>query len=712
MLQTDTQQHIRSEIEAAATELDRVREEVAKGRWRTADPSVDRRTRFFARRTLKTTARGAEAVQGPSVDFQECAFLPEGAEIRRAVGFVEVNDSRYSTQGSGFLISPRLFITNQHVIQDATAAQATSVTFEREFDRNRRPLATTNFVLAPDVFAEFSPQEELDFAVVAVGSRVNGPATLAELGFCPISDRGDKHVIGMSVNIIQHPNGWPKMITIRNNILLYRTDDALLYDTDTEVGSSGSPVFNDEWDVVALHHYGEPFRALRAPPPPEIPKEVNEGIRISAIYRELQRRLPALTGARRDFLREALALADQTETALGVGGRVLSPPRPAVRSAESNTRYPNGDTAMSVNTADEVRVIVPIEVTVRIGAPCTAAGARVLAAAPVGALPSLTLRSAAEAKKLDRDYTNRNGFDATFIPGLRIPLPELSAALRSDLAPLRATEEHADEGLLKYQNFSVKLSRSKRLAFFTVTNIQGDAYLAVDRDTGRVVEGAEGETWYKDPRTSETFYLGQDFYSAWSHYFDRGHLTRRTDPTWGTATEAERANADTFHFSNCSPQHFRFNQTAKYWQGVERYVLENGVLAADPGKPICVLQGPIFDDQIDYWCDDVQIPSSFWKVVVWKGANSPKAVGLIVDQGPLMSETRVNLGKPRDVPSVDVSHWRVPIARIEKKTGLDFGAAVRNADTIQLPQQPQPGAEAAAAFKVADWSDLLAERRP
>jgi endonuclease G, mitochondrial len=45
------------------------------------------------------------------------------------------------------------------------------------------------------------------------------------------------------------------------------------------------------------------------------------------------------------------------------------------------------------------------------------------------------------------------------------------------------------------------------------------------------VSGAEGETWYKDPRISEAFFIDQTFYSGWSHYFDRGHLTRRTDPT-------------------------------------------------------------------------------------------------------------------------------------------------------------------------------------
>src|SRR5262249_27194397 len=148
------------------------------------------------------------------------------------------------------------------------------------------------------------------------------------------------------------------------------------------------------------------------------------------------------------------------------------------------------------------------------------------------------------------------------------------------------------------------------------------------------------------------------------------------------------------HFTNCSPQHFRFNESAKYWQGVERYVLENGVIAANTGKRLCVLQGPIWDSKLDLWADDVQIPSSFWKIVVWRGADKLKAVGLVVDQRALLSEARKSLGAPKDLPSVNVTHWRVKIDEIEKRTGLDFGKNVRDADTIGQLAQPLVGGEA------------------
>ena len=58
------------------------------------------------------------------------------------------------------------------------------------------------------------------------------------------------------VNIIQHPAGQFKKITLYHNIVTNTTDRIVQYLTDTMPGSSGSPVFNSQWEVVALHHSG------------------------------------------------------------------------------------------------------------------------------------------------------------------------------------------------------------------------------------------------------------------------------------------------------------------------------------------------------------------------------------------------------------------------------------------------------------------------
>ena len=58
------------------------------------------------------------------------------------------------------------------------------------------------------------------------------------------------------VNIIQHPLGQPKQISLQNNFVQYVGGNVVQYVTSTLQGSSGSPVFNDAWEVVALHHAG------------------------------------------------------------------------------------------------------------------------------------------------------------------------------------------------------------------------------------------------------------------------------------------------------------------------------------------------------------------------------------------------------------------------------------------------------------------------
>ena len=60
--------------------------------------------------------------------------------------------------------------------------------------------------------------------------------------------------------------------------------------------------------------------------------------------------------------------------------------------------------------------------------------------------------------------------------------------------------------------------------------------------------------WSFDPRLPETEQTGHEIYDK--NDLDLGHLTRRLDPAWGqTRAVAKSANDDTFHFTNCTPQH-------------------------------------------------------------------------------------------------------------------------------------------------------------
>jgi endonuclease G, mitochondrial len=725
----DPHQRFDELLKASASERAAVRTGVAEGHWREQEPNKQRAA-AFAERAAPGLRNFAEAQIGDTLDYQSASFLARGADVRRAIGMVEVNLGGESRTGTGFLIGGGLFITNQHVIKSAEEALSATITFDRELDVARIPLPSSSFRLDPQRFFAASPEASLDFAVIALGARLAGPAAAEALGQCALSPEPNKHVIGMNVNIIQHPRGNYKQVAVRNNLLTFRTDRSLLYETDTEVGSSGAPVFSDLWDVVALHHFGQPNLAKRdAPGSRDVPVNANEGIRISAIHAALTAQLDGLPPAQRALLGEALELW-KTPFASSGAGTAGDQPRPrgqlapragnaattsattsttvAPQPESASTTVNPGATPMTRPADSSVTVTVPLEITIRLGAGQPVSLAPLGDAAAASAAPRLApLAPGAEAAKVDRDYSSRTGYHADFLPQATISLPQPDAVLKKQVAPLRASELDAVGGLLKYEHFSLKMHQTRRVAIYTATNIDGDTYLNVDRTTGQVSSAQEADTWFKDPRISESFYLGQDFYSSTSRYFDRGHLTRRSDPTWGTPAQAERANADTFHFTNASPQHFRFNQSARFWQGVERYILETGIQKAGPAARLCVFQGPLFDDSIDWWIDnEIQIPSSYWKVVVWRGAKGLKSVGLVVDQLALLSEERRSLGQPQDAAFFDVSTWRVPVADIGTRTGLKFDADIVAADTIGLPKQPQPGAEAARRQPIRQFQDI------
>ena len=66
----------------------------------------------------------------------------------------------------------------------------------------------------------------------------------------------------------------------------------LKYKVNTEGGSSGAPCFNTDWDLLALHHSGDPnFDSDHKP-------EYNEGIPIEAIVKLLTERRQAEPGRR------------------------------------------------------------------------------------------------------------------------------------------------------------------------------------------------------------------------------------------------------------------------------------------------------------------------------------------------------------------------------------------------------------------------------
>jgi endonuclease G len=222
----------------------------------------------------------------------------------------------------------------------------------------------------------------------------------------------------------------------------------------------------------------------------------------------------------------------------------------------------------------------------------------------------------------------------------------------------------ADRHVFPYHHFSVAMNKERRLAFFTAVNIDGRSSHRLKRERDR---------WFFDPRLHESEQTGEQVYR--DNALDRGHLVRRLDPAWGESrSAAKRANDDTFHFTNCTPQHEDFNQNQTTWAGLEDYILNN---AATLDFRTCVFTGPVFaEDDDDY--RGVKLPRQFWKVAVML-----KKDGRLSATAYLLSQEHLLAGLER-IGEFSYGAYRtfqVPVTRVETVTGLSFGS-LRDSDPL------------------------------
>lgn len=530
---------------------------------------------------MKEAGRVLERIIG-TPDFVGINYLETGVRSAHAIGRVNIRDDggKVVGYGTGSLVAPHVLLTNHHVLPDAATAATSVIEFDFEDGPDGQPRQSRNFAFAPD--ALFIADEALDFAIVAVDP---GASALAGYGFNPLIEAEGKAIIGEFVTIVQHPRGERKQVALRDNRIVDVVEEMLHYEADTEPGSSGSLVFNDQWETVALHHASVPRDGQEG-------GVINEGIRISRVI---------------GHLREAAAREPN---------QLLAP----VLAPDSSRPAPIAPAAAAVPSSDGV---------------------------------------APEAIEIDPDYSNRKGYDPSFLgEGKRsVPLPELSEELAADAA-LRTDVE--DGGyLLPYHHFSLVMSKERKLAIFTAVNIDGAQAQRIRRDPDR---------WAFDPRLPVETQIGEAVYR--DNDLDRGHLVRRLDPAWGEDGAAKAANDDTFHFTNCSPQHSDFNQNASTWAGLEDYILDH---ADNEEFKVSVFCGPVFTDQ-DPEYRGVKLPRQFWKVAVM--AKSPgllSATAYLLSQESLIGELEEAL-VPEEFVLGAFGTFQVPVSEIERLTGLGFGA--------------------------------------
>lgn len=230
-----------------------------------------------------TSPRELEAIWSKKAPFLDAVFLEKGAKVARSVCRVEVEDVNETGYGTGFLIAPNLVLTNDHVVPTDEKAKSTQVRFGYRIDRSGQ-LQQGEIYQVKQALRR-SPIEELDYVVLELE---DSPGAKDEIGYLKRVAATLKK--NQSAYIIQHPNAEPQKVVLQENWITYVAHDQrrVQYLTNTKRGSSGSPVCNQKWEVVALHHSGAPIPSSVS----NIFVSGNEGIPMAAIWPEIEDLLP------------------------------------------------------------------------------------------------------------------------------------------------------------------------------------------------------------------------------------------------------------------------------------------------------------------------------------------------------------------------------------------------------------------------------------
>jgi endonuclease G, mitochondrial len=591
----------------------------------------------------KQDPNGLERLIGES-NLCSISFLARGLEAAAAVARIRGRDTITGQEffGTGFLVAPGLLMTNHHVLPNKSTAEMAVVEFNFQNDSHGIESQKFVFHLTPGVV--FVTDSSLDVTFVEVVPRSQEGKQLSDFGFLPLLRHSGKALDREWVSIIQHPNGQPKQIAIRDSQIISLSreghpdidfDRYIHYTTDTQPGSSGSPVLNDQWQVVALHHRGVPkvdrngnvvFKnkshgAESMASESEVVWVANEGIRVSAICQWLQEQ-----------------------------------------------RYTSN---MHDSAFHRVRFGVP----------------RSVVQSSLGEVGEESTNPVSSSS----DLAKRKGYQADFL-SKHVALPTVKPKRKSAIAVLKGTKSETE---LKYMHFSVVFDQNRRFACFTAVNIDGNRL--------KQNSGVDG-TWKRDGRIELDVQCGNEFYAKKFNgvefdevvSFQRGHLVRRVDPSWGTAEESVQAIKDTFHFTNACPHTGEFND--RIWGNLEDYLLEK---CDREKRKMSVFSGPIFrsSDPKTYGSmrpgGPFRVPVDFWKVAVIEKDGDLAAAGFIIGQKDSLNDleagpvfTGLHPFKPSDLISQAI---QVKIEKVEQLTNLDFGKL--------RDHQSATGLESTSAFR-------------
>jgi endonuclease G, mitochondrial len=621
-------------------------------------------------------------------DLVDECYLDRALLAARSVCRIVVEVAGKRESATGFLVGSGFLMTNWHVFKTAEAAVGARVCFGYRTKLNLDTDPGVSFFVTPE--RGYRSNENLDVCVVAISPRsADGDVPLDRFGNLVLFSAPAKGNIGDAMTIIQHPRGEPRKIALRENRLEAYGDDTVDYSSDTAPGSSGSPVFLDDFRVAALHRQGVPrmvgaqfqlrdnrlVDTLKGIDDTDVVYVTNRGTRVSSICTWLRT-------ANDDALLAPLLASIDVAPKLDESTQIAAVEILQTSNGMS-TSTPHAISGVGTTSANIATLDVPVRIQVTIGelAPSLVGSSPTPVATTAPSLQQGVATESGVVPFIDTDYENRTGYDSRFL-GVTVAPPKLNATARKQLVKI------GNATAIRYEHFSVWLRRDRRIATMVASNVDwnDDVRSSLNRKEISELGPNDREAWATDPRLPDEVQLPDVFYDKDRQSFDKGHLVRRDDVCWGLDKDLEvirRANGDTFHVTNCSPQRSDFNRSTLDDRGWGD--LENLVQKTKGTRRYCVFAGPVFDDEHDMVFQgrdnrgktQVQIPSAFWKVVVEVIEGKLQTYAFLLQQD--LSEVQFN---ELDV-TADWTARQITVAGLEQRLGtLKFSTAVRNADAF------------------------------
>lgn len=196
-----------------------------------------------------------ESITRPS-DIDEIAAVtdPGLKGVARAIAKLSFIKDGFQRTCTGFMISENRMVTNHHCIADDPTCWSTLATFGYEYDDHWRKQPGTE--VRCERVAKAS--EVADLSIIVLEGH---PGRSDEWGALSISPQ--QTILGLSASIIQHPSGETKKAVTKNcQVIIVSAENAsgkaidFAHTCDTETGSSGSPILDENFQVVGIHHLG------------------------------------------------------------------------------------------------------------------------------------------------------------------------------------------------------------------------------------------------------------------------------------------------------------------------------------------------------------------------------------------------------------------------------------------------------------------------